>query len=109
MPRFRRAAPGPRARLTAIVGMLAFLAIVPVDVIALGPTLCLFKRFFGVECFGCGMTRALAMLLHGDMAGALQHNRLVLVTAAFLLALAVRDLYMLTLPRFPGAARQTSW
>lgn len=31
---------------------------------------CMTKKILGVECLGCGIQRALALLLHGDLAGA---------------------------------------
>lgn len=31
---------------------------------------CPTKKFFGIDCFGCGMQRALLMLVKGDFAGA---------------------------------------
>ncbi|MGH9360705.1 MAG: DUF2752 domain-containing protein [Thermoanaerobaculia bacterium] len=36
-----------------------------------GPVLCLLRRAFDLPCPGCGMTRALASLAHGDWAGAM--------------------------------------
>lgn len=33
---------------------------------------CLTKKYFGIECFGCGTQRAFAMLLEGDFKGAFQ-------------------------------------
>jgi hypothetical protein len=65
--------------LLAGVAGLAFLAAAPFEWFEHGPTLCLSKRFLGIECFGCGMIRALSRLLHGDLAGALAWNRLVVV------------------------------
>ncbi|MBU6343137.1 MAG: DUF2752 domain-containing protein, partial [Bacteroidetes bacterium] len=50
---------------------LAFLVIAPVTILILpadffdnGPTICPSKRFFNVECLGCGMTRAVMHLVH---------------------------------------------
>jgi hypothetical protein len=48
------------------------------------PSLCLIKTIFGVECPGCGMTRALAYLLHGDLPGALHSNPLALIVLPLL-------------------------
>ena len=31
---------------------------------------CLNKKLFGFECMGCGLQRALSLLLHGDFVGA---------------------------------------
>ncbi len=38
---------------------------------------CQFHRFTGLNCPGCGMTRALHALLHGDFATALRDNALL--------------------------------
>ena len=43
------------------------------------PTLCPFRRVTGLDCPGCGMTRALSALLHGDPDAAAAHHPLVLV------------------------------
>ena len=54
---------------------------------------CPFQRFTGLYCPGCGGTRALKALLHGDLLLSLQYHPLVLYTAvvvaAELLSLAV--------------------
>ncbi|GAA4281772.1 DUF2752 domain-containing protein [Gaetbulibacter aestuarii] len=31
---------------------------------------CLSKKFFGIECFGCGMQRSLVLLIQGDFSAA---------------------------------------
>lgn len=73
--------------LLALIGF----AVVPLQAIEAGPVLCPFKRFFGVECFGCGMTRAMSAMLHGKVQLALSYNRGVLLTLPmmFLSALAL--------------------
>jgi hypothetical protein len=48
--------------------------------------LCQFHRLTGLNCPGCGMTRAIHALLHGDALAALRANAL-LVGVVFLLAL----------------------
>jgi hypothetical protein len=40
---------------------------------------CLFRAFTGLYCPGCGMTRMLHALVHGDVAGAASMNILALV------------------------------
>ncbi len=34
------------------------------------PPLCLYSNLFGVECFGCGLTRSFTYMGHGDIHGA---------------------------------------
>ncbi len=69
---------------TALVGAIAFLALVPASVLASGPPLCLWTNVFGMECAGCGMTRALSAVLQARPAEAFAHNRLVIVVAPIL-------------------------
>jgi hypothetical protein len=38
------------------------------------PELCGWKRFFGVNCPGCGLTRCFIALAHGDLAAAWHFN-----------------------------------
>ena len=43
------------------------------------PTLCIYKRLFGFDCPGCGMTRALYSFMHLDLKSAIHLNFSVLV------------------------------
>jgi hypothetical protein len=72
-----------------VLAALAALAWIPPDAIAAMPPVCVFKALLGTECFGCGMTRALSALLHGDIASALAYNRLVLFALPALALIAV--------------------
>jgi len=76
------------AALWAPVALLA-LCCIPVETILQGPTLCLFRRWFGVACYGCGLTRAMSFFAHGEIAAALSYNRLVLFVFPALCVLAV--------------------
>jgi Protein of unknown function (DUF2752) len=51
---------------------------------------CLLKAATGIDCPGCGGTRALYSLLHGDVAGAADHNIIVFLVSPLVLYLAVR-------------------
>ena len=48
------------------------------------PTICLWKRLTGFECFGCGMGRALIAAFSGDFLSALHYHRLVFVAVGCL-------------------------
>ena len=53
-----------------------------------GPGLCSFHRLTGLDCPGCGMTRAFHQLSHGNLAEALEFNLLSpVVFFSFLLVL----------------------
>lgn len=43
------------------------------------PTVCLWKRLTGFNCYGCGMGRALIAALRGEFATAFHLHRLVFV------------------------------
>ena len=44
---------------------------------------CVFHAVTGLQCPGCGTTRALHHLLHGDVAGAFRLNAMLFVVAPF--------------------------
>ncbi len=52
--------------------MLLLAALLPPA--GLGITVCLFRAFSGLPCPGCGLTRALIALLHGDPAAAFAYH-----------------------------------
>jgi hypothetical protein len=76
----------------ACSGALLILAIMPVEVLQHGPTLCLIKAAFGRECLGCGLTRSVSMALHGEWMHALASNGLVIVVLPLLILGAVAGL-----------------
>ena len=51
---------------------------------------CLFHAMTGLNCPGCGMTRALSALLHGNFLLALKDNALFVLTLAGLLIWSAR-------------------
>ena len=69
------------------VGLLpAFVYLIPLEwLFDEGHTLCLFHNLTGLECWGCGMTRALASVAYLDFEAAWGYNRAVVVVAPLLL------------------------
>ena len=69
------------------VGLLpAFVYLIPLEwLFDEGYTLCLFHNLTGQECWGCGMTRALASVAYLDFEAAWGYNRVVVVVAPLLL------------------------
>ena len=64
--------------------VLSLFWVIPKSWMFTGNTICIFKNLFGLECVGCGMTRALYCLSHGDILEALNFNRLVIIIAPLL-------------------------
>lgn len=52
--------------------------------------LCPTKALLGIDCPGCGCMRGLYALTHGDLAGAADHNLLLLLAVPFAVVLWVR-------------------
>ena len=69
--------------------VLLALAAIPMDALNDFPAVCPFRRFFGSECYGCGMTRALSAFLHGHFQTALAYNRGVLLVLPLLAFMAL--------------------
>ncbi len=66
-----------------IVTPIIFL-VLPVDFFDTGASICPSKRFFNIECYGCGMTRAVMHLIHFDLESALYFNSLSVIVAPVL-------------------------
>jgi hypothetical protein len=80
----------PSARSTAIIsGLAALLAVGAVILYRFDPAVaqfyprCVFHEMTGLQCPGCGTTRALHHLLHGDVAGAFRLNAMLFVVVPF--------------------------
>jgi hypothetical protein len=51
-----------------------------------GPTLCIWKKLLGIPCPGCGLTRGVCFLVHGQWAEAIRFNPLSLLAAGILVS-----------------------
>ena len=61
------------------------LYLIPVEGIFSGESLCLIKRCFGIECWGCGITRAVFSLLYGRFEQAWEYNAFIIFVFPLLL------------------------
>jgi uncharacterized membrane protein YozB (DUF420 family) len=50
---------------------------------------CLNKKLFGIDCFGCGTQRSLALLLKGDFVGAFTMYPAIFTTILFFIAVGL--------------------
>jgi putative inorganic carbon (hco3(-)) transporter len=81
-------------RLAVLLPALVFFCLVPPEILARGPALCLWQHLLHLTaCPACGSTRALAALFHGRFRDALAFNHNVVVTAPILLGLLTADLF----------------
>jgi Protein of unknown function (DUF2752) len=92
-PDARRRAGSRRAAFlieaAAPAGLLILAALLPPDR-PLPFDLCLWHRLTGHPCLGCGLTRSVCHLMHGDVAGSLSLHPLGVVITALVATLAVR-------------------
>jgi hypothetical protein len=70
------------------------LCLLPVDYFDHGQATCLSVIFFDMECYGCGMTRAVMRMMHFDITGAYKFNPLIIPVFP-LLALIWLKLFLL--------------
>jgi hypothetical protein len=81
-------------RLPMLLLAIAAFCLIPPEVLARGPNLCLWRHLFHVAaCPACGSTRALVALFHGQLRRALALNLNVLVTGPTLVTLVCLDTF----------------
>ena len=80
-----------RAVAVALLPLLIYL--VPERWIMQGHTLCLVHNLFGVECWGCGMTRAFFSLMYGRIGQAWEYNPLITVVFPLLLWIWCKEVW----------------
>ena len=80
-------------KLLLLVLLPLLLYIVPTEGIFSGESICLIKSIFGIECWGCGITRAFFSVLYFDFAAAWEYNPLIYILLPLLLWLWARELY----------------
>jgi len=64
-----------------------------------GTNLCLFHTLTGLECPGCGMTRAFHAISHGDFAAAINYNIFAPVVYLCFMTILLSDIAYLTMGR----------
>lgn len=75
--------------LAAATLAVLLIPLLPEDLLAGTHSMCVFKLIFGRPCPGCGMTRAVWSLLHGDIASAVAYNWKIMLVAPLGAALYV--------------------
>ena len=95
----------PQAIVFNLCAIFLILIILPAESLAHSPFHCIFKHyiipfflggncptsgfFAGCRCPGCGLTRGMSRLLHGDIAGAIEFNVLVIPVFIVMVGLIV--------------------
>jgi hypothetical protein len=66
--------------------------VIPTSFFESGHSICIIKNVFGVECPGCGMTRAISSVFHGNLVGAFQYNKLVVIVFPLLCYICIKTI-----------------
>jgi hypothetical protein len=80
-----------RILFVALLAAPILVAWLPISVLERAPSVCLVRRA-GIDCWGCGMTRAVACAARGDLRRAWDYNPRVVAVAPLLLFLWARSL-----------------
>jgi hypothetical protein len=97
-------------RLQALVVALGIpalfltLSLISVDQLEGMPVLCFWKRLTGAPCPGCGTTRALCSVAHGEWAQAARYNRGVYIVIPVMAWIWLAQLRVLYKTRRQGAS-----
>ena len=100
MPRAARSSRS-RLRLAALLATALAAVCLPAGLLDGAPSLCLIRAAGGTWCPGCGMSRALWHLAHGEIVAAFAFNRLVVVIAPLLAWVALRWVWRVDPPVTP--------
>ena len=57
---------------------------------------CVFETVFGIECFGCGMTRAIMSIWHGNILESFGYHKLGVVVFVILGYMSLREVLVIT-------------
>jgi len=68
------------------------LLILPSDYFNTGRSICISKTVFDVECFGCGMTRAVQHLIHFQFEEAWHFNKLSFIVTPLIIFLWIKHM-----------------
>jgi len=55
-------------------------------------SICLFKNLFGIECYGCGITKAIIASVQLDFIRAFNYNKLIVVVMPLIVYLWIKEI-----------------
>lgn len=61
------------------------------------PDVCIFQNLTGLPCPGCGLTRSMTAVLHGDLSSSWTYHRLGLITLAYIILQLLTNVLFLTI------------
>lgn len=82
------------AKLAIFLLLPLFLAAKSLDVLEHERSFCLFKTFFGHECWGCGLFKATVACLKLDFVRAFHYNKLIVIVFPLIVYYWGRELFL---------------
>ena len=75
-----------------VLFVLPFLfSILSLDVLESRHSICLFKNVFGIECYGCGITKAVIAFIQLDFIRAFNYNKLIVIVMPLIIYLWIKE------------------
>ena len=81
-----------KIKITFLLAIPITLWILPADFFDHGTTICLSKSVLDIECWGCGITRAIMHLMHFDFEMAYDFNKLSFIVLPILFLVWVKTI-----------------
>lgn len=79
--------------LTGLILAFCVLLILPADFFDEGQTICISVLLLDKKCYGCGMTRGIQHLIHGEFAAAYNFNKLSFIVFPLAVYLIATEIY----------------
>lgn len=70
----------------------AILATVSLDNLEKKHSICLIKNIFGVECYGCGLSKAIIACIQLDFVRAFHYNKLIVIVMPLIIYLSIKEI-----------------
>lgn len=80
-----------RVKLAVLIAIPLTLLLLPANFFDSGKSMCMSKVLFDMECYGCGMTRAIMHLIHANISTAAHYNKLSFVVFPLLALLWLKE------------------
>jgi hypothetical protein len=81
--------------LFAYIALPFLLYFIPLEWLNKQKTICLVKNFFGVECPGCGITRAMISAVQLDFIKAIDYNKIIVVVLPILVFVWFKNIILI--------------
>ena len=80
-------------KISILFAIPIVIIITPNSYVFSGPTICLINNIFGIDCLGCGITRAIFLVFDGDLITAFELNERILLVLSILFILWIKLIY----------------